>query len=62
MRCIFIIGTLVFAFSFCKMKNIMKKQLWGNTLFEQLGGIYRQAGDYRLPNISLPDGIVYISG
>ncbi len=26
-----------------------------NTLFEQLGGTYTQQGDYRLPNVKLPE-------
>ena len=25
------------------------------SLFEQMGGIYRQEGDYLIPNLALPD-------
>ncbi len=30
------------------------------SLFEQIGGTYRRAGDYLLPNITLPEETMYI--
>ena len=32
------------------------------SLFEQLGGTYRQEGDYLIPNLSLPDELEYQIG
>ena len=32
------------------------------SLFEQLGGTYRQEGDYLIPNLSLPDEPEYQIG
>ena len=32
------------------------------SLFEKMGGIYRQVGDYFIPNLILPDGSDYQIG
>ena len=32
------------------------------TIFEEMGGTYRQVGDYFIPNITLPDGGEYQIG
>ena len=43
-------------------QNLGLTLIYMKSIFEQMGGTYRQEGDYLIPNLSLPDESEYQIG